>query len=69
MGYGTVKKRVVELLHEYFRPFRQKREDLENNRDYVEQVLCSGAQRARAVARKTMKRVRDAMGLGDIRNA
>lgn len=69
VGYGTVKKRVVELLHDYFRPFRQKREELENNRDYVEQVLCSGAQRARAVARQTMKRVRDVTGLGDIRNA
>lgn len=68
-GYGTVKKRVVELLHEYFRPYRQKREELENNRDYVEQVLCQGAQKARAVARTTMKRVRDAIGLGDIRNA
>lgn len=69
VGYGTVKKRVVELLHDYFRPFRQKREELENNRDYVEQVLCGGAQRARAVARQTMKRVRDVTGLGDIRNA
>ncbi len=69
VGYGTVKKRVVELLHDYFRPFREKREELENNRDYVEAVLCSGAQKARAVARQTMKRVRDAIGLGDIRNA
>ena len=69
VGYGTVKKRVVELLHEYFAPYRQKREELENNRDYVEQVLCSGAQKARAVARQTMKRVRDAAGLGDVRNA
>ncbi|MHC5181452.1 MAG: tryptophan--tRNA ligase [Planctomycetota bacterium] len=47
-GYGTVKKRVVELLHEYFRPFRQKRQELDDNADYVEQVLCKGAQRARA---------------------
>ncbi len=68
-GYGTVKKRVVELLHEYFRPFRQKREELENNADYVEQVLCNGAAKARAVASETMKRVRDATGLGDVRNA
>ncbi|MHC5214363.1 MAG: tryptophan--tRNA ligase, partial [Planctomycetota bacterium] len=46
-GYGTVKKRVVELLHEYFRPFRQKRQELDDNADYVEEVLCKGAQRAR----------------------
>lgn len=69
VGYGTVKKRVVELLHDYFRPFREKRDELEKNRDYVEAVLCNGAQKARAVARQTMKRVRDAIGLGDIRHA
>ena len=68
-GYGTVKKRVVELLHDYFRPFCQKRAELDNNPDYVEEVLCNGAQRARAVASKTMERVRDAIGLGAIRNA
>jgi tryptophanyl-tRNA synthetase len=67
-GYGTVKKRVVELLHEYFRPFRQKREELDDNPDYVEQVLCDGAHRARAVASETMERVRDAIGLGAVRN-
>jgi tryptophanyl-tRNA synthetase len=69
VGYGTVKKRVVELLHEYFRPFRQKRLELDDNAEYVEEVLCTGAQRARAVASKTMERVRDAIGLGVVRNA
>jgi len=69
MGYGEVKKRVVELLQEYFRPYRQKRQELENNMDYVEKVLTDGAARARAVARQTMRRVRDAVGLGAMRNA
>ena len=69
VGYGTVKKRVVELLHDYFRPYREKREALENDTDYVEKVLCKGAQKARAVASKTMERVRNATGLGAVRNA
>ncbi len=63
-GYGTVKTRVVELLGEYFKPYRQKRTDLENNLDFVNQVLQDGAQRARAVARQTLDRVRKAVGLG-----
>ena len=46
-----------------------KREELDNNSDYVEQVLCNGAQKARTVASKTMERVRDAIGLGAVRNA
>ncbi len=69
VGYGTVKKRVVELLCAYFRPYRERREAMEKDRDYVEDVLCDGARRARAVAKTTMGRVRDAVGLGKMRNA
>ena len=63
-GYGDVKKRVVELLHDYFRPYRDKRAELENDLDYVQGVLASGAKRARAVARETVDKVRDVVGLG-----
>lgn len=69
MGYGEVKKRVVELLQEYFRPYRQKRQDLENDPAYVEKILTDGARRARGIAAKTMRRVRDVVGLGAMRNA
>ncbi len=62
-GYGTVKKRLVELLCEYFRPYREKRKELENNLDFVERVLKTGAQKASAVARKTLAEVRQAVGL------
>lgn len=68
MGYGEVKKRVVELLQEYFRPYRQKRQELEDNPNYVEKVLSDGARRARAIAVQTMRRVRDVVGLGAMRN-
>ncbi len=62
-GYGTVKKRLVELLHEFFRPYRQRRVELENNLDYVDNILAEGAERARAVACKTLDKVRRAVGL------
>jgi len=64
MGYGTAKKRLAELLIEYFKPYRQKRSDLENNLDFVEQVLKQGAQKARAVAGQTLDKVSKAVGLG-----
>ena len=63
MGYGTAKKRLVELLHEYFGPYRQKRAELEHDPGFVNSVLESGAQRARLVAQATMDRVRRATGL------
>ncbi|MBN1125230.1 MAG: tryptophan--tRNA ligase [Sedimentisphaerales bacterium] len=64
VGYGSTKKRVVELMHEYFRPYRAKRTELENNIDFVKQVLADGAARARSIARKTLDEVRKAVGLG-----
>ncbi len=63
VGYGHTKKRLVELLTEYFKPYREKRKELEKNPDYVENVLQDGARRARALAQKTMEEVRAAVGL------
>jgi len=63
MGYGEAKKRLAELLIEYFKPYRQKRLELENNIDYVKKVLADGAERARQVAARTLARARKAMGL------
>jgi len=65
MGYGEAKKRLAELIVEYFRPFRQKRAELESNPDYVKQMLAKGAQRARAIAGKTLAEARKAVGLGE----
>jgi len=64
MGYGQVKKRLAELMIEYFRPFRKKRTELENNIDYVKKMLADGARRAKAVAAETLARARNAVGLG-----
>ncbi|MBN2589623.1 MAG: tryptophan--tRNA ligase [Sedimentisphaerales bacterium] len=63
MGYGEAKKRLVELLIEYFEPYRQKRAELENNLDAVKQVLENGAKRAKAVASETLAKARKAVGL------
>jgi tryptophanyl-tRNA synthetase len=63
-GYGQAKKRLAELMIEYFQPFRQKRAELENNIDYVREVLTKGGERARAVAAKTLAQARKAVGLG-----
>ena len=64
MGYGEAKKRLAELIIEYFEPFRQKRAELENNIDYVKKVLTEGAGRAKAVAAQTLAAAREAVGLG-----
>ena len=62
-GYGAAKKRLLELLIEYFAPYRAKREELEKNPDYVHKVLEDGAARANAIASETLKKVKKAVGL------
>ena len=63
MGYGDAKKRLAELAMEYFKPYREKRNELEQNLDYVKRVLAEGAEKARAVAAATLERARQAVGL------
>ena len=63
VGYGQAKKRLAELVIDYFKPFRLKRAELEDNIDYVKGVLADGAERARAVAGQTLEKVRQAVGL------
>ena len=62
-GYGHAKKALFEIYQRTFMPFREKREALVNDPDFVEDVLKSGAARARAEAAKTMDKVRAAVGL------
>ena len=62
-GYGTAKKELLEKMNEHFAPMREKRAELENNRDYVEEVLRKGAEKAREEARKTLQAARKAVGL------
>lgn len=61
-GYGDAKKRLAELINGYFKPYRKKREELQNNPEYVEEILKKGAEKARAVAADTLKKVKKSVG-------
>ena len=63
LGYGDLKKALFEHYWSCFAPYRAKRAELAASPDYVEQVLRDGAQRAHAVAEKTMARALKACGL------
>ena len=65
MGYGEAKKAVFDAAMTYFASARAKREELANNRDYVESVLQTGAQVARKKGQEVLQRVRNACGLGN----
>lgn len=63
IGYGDFKKRLFEALWNYFAPMRARRAEIDADPQYIDRVLAEGAEKARAVAEKTMKRVREAVGL------
>ena len=62
-GYGAFKKDLAELLIEAIRPFKTKYSEYMNNLDYVTEIYKRGAARATVMAEKTMKDVREKLGL------
>jgi len=62
-GYGDAKKILLERLMEYFKPFREKRIELQNDLGYIERELEKGAQKARKTAQKTMAEVKKKIGI------
>jgi tryptophanyl-tRNA synthetase len=63
LGYGDLKKALFEHYWEYFAEARAKRSELENNLDYVNQVLRDGADKARTRATIVLDRARKNCGL------
>lgn len=63
VGYGEFKKRLFAAIWEYFAPMRERRERLLREPGQVDEILRAGAERAEAVAREVMARVRRAVGL------
>ncbi|MEU4572027.1 tryptophan--tRNA ligase [Nonomuraea sp. ATR24] len=61
-GYGTFKKDVAEAVVEAFTPIRERTEKLLGDEAELDKLLAAGAERARAVARRTMAEVRDRVG-------
>ena len=62
LGYGVFKERVGEAVAETLAPIRDKYNDLLKNKDYVESVYKNGAQKASAIAYKTLRKVHKKLG-------
>lgn len=62
-GYGHAKKELFERILDYFKEQRERRVALENNLDYVKEVLRNGREAANKIASAKMVEVRKAVGL------
>ncbi len=63
LGYGDVKKAIFAKYMDRFGSARRRRQELEKQPDFVEDVLRRGADAARAVGRPLVQQVRDAVGI------
>ena len=63
MGYGEAKQALFEAADAFFGPARERREKLAADANYVEDVLRTGAQRARLKGQAVLNRAREACGL------
>ena len=63
LGDVKVKRYLNDILQAELDPIRARRRELEQNPDYIYEVLKKGSEKARAVAAQTLSEVRDAMGI------
>ena len=61
-GAKVLKHRLTEQLNAKLEPIRQRRKELEQNLDYVDQILSRGCAVARKRAAQTMKEVHELLG-------
>ena len=62
-GYGTFKKDLVDVVWESIAPIQERFQEIRPSQELLS-ILRDGAQRADAIAEKTMKRVKERFGLG-----
>ena len=62
-GYGDFKKDLVEVTVEALAPIKARYEEIRHSDELIE-ILKDGAERADAIAKKTMARVKENFGLG-----
>ena len=61
--YGHLKVDLADVVVQKLTPVRAKYDDLMKNRDYLDQLLVTGAEKAAARAEATTKKVYEAVGL------
>ncbi len=61
--YGDMKKQLAEDILKVTLPIRERILEIQNNDDYMRKVVAQGAEKARESAAKTLREVREIMGI------
>ncbi len=62
-GHGHFKLYLADVMWEYFREYREKREHYMNNQNEVREILQNGASKASEIAQPMMEKIRSATGI------
>jgi tryptophanyl-tRNA synthetase len=63
LRYGDVKQELFEVVRDFFAPYTERRKELLADPEGLRKTLAMGAEKARYVANKTMRKVRKKGGL------
>jgi tryptophanyl-tRNA synthetase len=63
IGDVVIKKLLFEEFLRYFKPFREKKKELDEDMDYVEKIRKEGAEKANEIANETLKEVKGVIGV------
>ena len=63
LGYREVKQAIFDRYMQKFGPARAKREELEKQPEYVDEILKRGVEQARKIALPLVKQAREAVGI------
>jgi len=61
--YGDLKMELADAIYRELKPIQMRRQELEHKTTYVNDVIKSGAEKARKIASETILEVREKMGL------
>jgi tryptophanyl-tRNA synthetase len=62
LRYGDVKQELFEVIWEFFKPYRDKRNDHLENADGVREILKRGAEKARTIGSEYLMKARRNVG-------
>lgn len=62
--YSALKEELAQAIYKELKPIQEKRKIYEKDPSLVEKILKDSAERARKVAKETVKEVREKMGFG-----
>jgi len=63
LGYGEVKKEIFSLFMDKFGPMRRRRQELEKEPAYLDEILRNGVEQVRKIALPLLKEARDIVGI------